>query len=37
LAADLKDTLKLATPIVLVQVGHMSMGIVARDGARRHR
>jgi multidrug resistance protein, MATE family len=28
LSAELKETLKLAWPIVLAQVGHMSMGIV---------
>src|SRR3954471_9859239 len=28
LSAELKDTLKLAGPIVLAQVGHMSMGLV---------
>src|SRR5438045_4087880 len=28
LGAELKDTLTLAAPIVLAQVGHMSMGIV---------
>ena len=28
MSAELKDTLKLAGPIVLAQVGHMSMGLV---------
>src|SRR5688572_16904787 len=28
LGAELRDTLKLAAPIILAQVGHMSMGIV---------
>jgi len=28
LRSELKDTLKLASPIVLNQVGHMSMGLV---------
>src|SRR5687767_14178005 len=28
LGAELKDTLRLAWPIVIAQVGHMSMGIV---------